>query len=258
MAAIPNFNAKNFTDETDVDNPYLTYEPGTIFTYEVRDADGKLTETRTVTVTDETKEFHFGDETVTCIVVIDEVTEGKGNKLVEVAKDYFAQDDNGNVWYFGEDVDNYEKGKLVDHEGSWLAGENGAEPGIVMLADPKKGATYDQENAPDIAEDFATVKSLNATTTLEAFDDKTLDNLIKTLDINPLETDPAGQFLAKENKYYSNETGFNTEVYAETFELDPDSNKYVLAETVELVEVTHSDSALQLALGATAAGELLL
>jgi hypothetical protein len=258
MAAIPKFNAKNFTEGTLVDNPYLTYEPGTVFTYEVRNEDGKLTEIRTVTVEETTKPITIDGVTINCIIVTDEVRLAKNNKLVEVASDYFAQDNSGNVWYFGEDVKNYQNGKFVDTEGSWIAGTDGAEPGIVMLADPKIGATYDQENAPEIAEDFATVKDLNATTTLEAFD-TTLNDLLQTEDINPLETDPdTGQLLATENKYYSNDTGFNTEVYAETFELDPDSNEYVLAETVELVSVDSTSQLVQAGFGATAAGELLL
>jgi hypothetical protein len=258
--AVPKFNAKNFTEGTLVDNPYLTYEPNTVFTYEVRDGDDKLTETRTVTVTDTTKPIEIDGVTINCIVVIDEVRLAKNNKLVEVAYDYFAQDNSGNVWYFGEDVENYKNGKFVDNEGSWLAGQTVpsgevAQPGIVMLAQPKEGVTYDQENAEGIAEDYATIIDLNASP-----DNITFDDLLKTEDINPLEKDPeSGQLLATENKYYSNETGFNTEVYAETFELDPDSNEYELAETVELVSVTSDSTSqvVQAGFGATG-GELLL
>ncbi len=56
--------------------------------------------------------------------------------LIEEAFDYYAQGDYGGVWYFGEDVDNFENGKLKDHGGSWLAGEKGALPALLMPGDP--------------------------------------------------------------------------------------------------------------------------
>jgi hypothetical protein len=107
-------------------------------------------------------------------------------ELVEVARDYFAQHKNGDVYYFGERVDNYEDGKLKDHAGQWLAGENGAQPGIFMPAAPKVGETLSLELAPGIAEDKATVLSLTDSVKVPA---GTYSNCLKTRDFTPLEPD---------------------------------------------------------------------
>jgi hypothetical protein len=69
--------------------------------------------------------------------------------LAETAYDFFAQDDAGNVWYFGEDVFNYEDGELKDTEGTWLAGKDGP-PGMIMPDDPQVGDTFRPENIPDL------------------------------------------------------------------------------------------------------------
>jgi hypothetical protein len=114
-----------------------------------------------------------------------------------------------------------------------------------MEAAPKKGDTYDQENAPGIAEDEATVTSLNGKATLEKFG--TLSNLLVTLDLNPLERDPVtNELAAQENKYYSNLAGFHGEVFAQTYELDEETHKYVLAETEQLFSVTPAGGTTQL------------
>ena len=76
---------------------------------------------------------------------------------VEITDDWYAQDKDGNVWYLGESVDNYENGKVVDHEGSWEAGVDGAQPGIAMPANPKPGMTYRQEYSKGVAEDKGAV-----------------------------------------------------------------------------------------------------
>jgi hypothetical protein len=79
-------------------------------------------------------------------------------KVSEVTDDWFAQDNEGNVWYFGEFTTDIESGS---HEGSWEAGVHGAKPGIIMESQPKVGDTYNQEVAKGVAEDKATVLSLN-------------------------------------------------------------------------------------------------
>ena len=159
------------------------------------------------TVTSDTKEI-LG---VTCVVVDDKTFDASGN-LIESTLDYFAQDVDGNVWYFGEDTRSFEDGH-VSKEGSWLAGKHVpggdiAAPGIIMLASPDKddiGVTYQQELAPGVAEDEATVKSVNAVVTLE-FDNKLAidkyQHVLKTEDINPLE-DP----VPVENKFYAEGVG---------------------------------------------------
>jgi hypothetical protein len=106
--------------------------------------------------------------------------------LVEVALDYFAQHRDGSVYYFGERVDNYEDGLLRDHAGQWLAGEGDNLPGIIMPAQPVIGQTYQQERAPGVAEDAATVLSTNETVTVPA---GRFTGCLKTRDFNPLEPD---------------------------------------------------------------------
>jgi hypothetical protein len=113
--------------------------------------------------------------------------------IVEVAFDYFAQHRDGSVWYFGEDVDNYEDGVLKDHASAWLAGVDGAQPGIIMPASPVVGQTFQQERAPGVAEDEATVLALNETVTVPA---GTYTGCMKTEDRNPLENNPP------ENKWH--------------------------------------------------------
>jgi hypothetical protein len=105
-------------------------------------------------------------------------------ELVELALDYFAQHRDGSVWYFGERVDNYEDGVLRDHAGEWLAGEDGNEPGIIMPAQPAVGQTYQQENAPGVAEDMATVLALDEAVSVPAGD---YDGCMRTREFTPLE-----------------------------------------------------------------------
>ena len=83
-------------------------------------------------------------------------------RIQEVAIDYFAQADDGSVWYFGEDVANYEDGTVADHDGAWLAGKDGP-PGMIMPADPRVGDVYRSENIPGLVFEQDTVRSTTAT-----------------------------------------------------------------------------------------------
>jgi hypothetical protein len=83
-------------------------------------------------------------------------------RIHEVALDWYAQDDAGNVWYFGEDVFNYEDGVVADTDGTWIAGEDGP-PGMIMPAEPQIGQAYRPENIPDLVFEEVTVKSLDLT-----------------------------------------------------------------------------------------------
>jgi hypothetical protein len=80
----------------------------------------------------------------------------------EVALDWYAQDDAGNVWYFGEDVFNYEDGVVADTDGTWIAGEDGP-PGMIMPADPEVGQAYRPENIPDSVFEEVIVKTVDLT-----------------------------------------------------------------------------------------------
>lgn len=86
-----------------------------------------------------------------------------GGRILEVALDFYAQADDGSVWYLGEEVDNYgEDGKIADHDGTWLAGTDGP-PGMIMPANPQVGDLYHPENIPDLVFETVTVLETNLT-----------------------------------------------------------------------------------------------
>ncbi|MEU4191792.1 hypothetical protein AB0E69_07840 [Kribbella sp. NPDC026611] len=86
------------------------------------------------------------------------------NVLAERTSDYFAQDRCGNVWYFGEDTAELDAhGRVVSREGTFHAGVDGAQPGVVMQAHPQLGRYFRQEWYAGQAEDVFKVISLNAT-----------------------------------------------------------------------------------------------
>ena len=86
-----------------------------------------------------------------------------GGRIVEVALDFYAQADDGSVWYLGEEVDNYgDDGTIADHEGTWLAGTDGP-PGMIMPADPQVGDVYHPENIPDLVYETVTVLETDQT-----------------------------------------------------------------------------------------------
>ena len=116
-----------------------------------------------------------------------------------MSRNYFAISARTNsVYYFGEDVDMYKDGRVTDHEGAWLAGVNGAKPGLMMPGEPLIGARYYQEVAPRVAMDRAEVVSLTAKVTTPA---GAFTNVLRTTETTPLE--PA----AKEDKYYARGVG---------------------------------------------------
>lgn len=158
-----------------IDNPYLPLEPGTTFVYRGT-SDGEV-ETSTVAVTNERKVI-LG---VTCVVVLD-LVEVSG-ELKEKTLDWYAQDREGNVWYFGERTEEYENGAIVSTEGSWEAGVDGAKAGILMKADPKPGETYRQEYYVGEAEDWARVLRLNEDVTVAY---ASFENVLVTKDSTPL------------------------------------------------------------------------
>jgi len=111
-----------------------------------------------ITVLDETKEIN-GIPTR----VVEEREEING-ELYEISRNFFAIDqETGDVFYFGEEVDFYDKGNIVRHSGAWLAYENGNQPGLIMPGTPEVGMKYYQELAPGIALDRAEVISISET-----------------------------------------------------------------------------------------------
>jgi hypothetical protein len=85
-----------------------------------------------------------------------------GGRLEEVALDYYAQADDGSVWYFGEDVFNYRDGVIADTEGTWLAGREGP-AAMIMPADPRVGDAYRSENVPGLVFEEVTIGAVGRT-----------------------------------------------------------------------------------------------
>jgi hypothetical protein len=124
-----------------------------------------------------------------------EEKETEGGNLVEVSRNYFAMcKPTNNAFYFGEDVDMYEDGKIVSHEGAWLAGQNGSKAGMIMPGKAEVGLKYYQEIAPGVAEDRAEIMSVNDTLDTPA---GTFKQVLKTEETNALKP---GE---KEFKFYA-------------------------------------------------------
>jgi hypothetical protein len=136
---------------TNIDNTYWPMKPGSRWVYAENDAAGKK-EKAVVTVTNRTKTIANG---VKARVVRDVVTEN--GTPVEITEDWYAQDDKGNVWYFGEATAEYKNGKVDTRKGSFEAGVDGAQAGIALPADPVPGLSYRQEYYKGQAEDKGAV-----------------------------------------------------------------------------------------------------
>ena len=149
--ACPSFSAGNFRSPTKITNRYFPLKPGDLYTYKGNSK--KVPVVDTVYVTRNTATIAG----VTTVEVRDRVYES--DVLTEDTLDWYAQDDSGNVWYFGEFATQLPGGT---HDGSWTAGVDGAQPGYIMEAAPAVGDNYCQENAPGIAEDAGLVVSLTA------------------------------------------------------------------------------------------------
>jgi hypothetical protein len=171
---------------TEIDNPYWPMRPGSRWIY--REGGQRVV----VTVTGGTKRI-MGIDTR---VVHDVVTEN--GELVEDTYDWYAQDDDGNIWYLGEDTKEYENGEVVSTAGSWEAGVDDAQPGILLPAEPEPGMTYRQEYYEGKAEDAAEVLSLDERVRVPfgAFEE-----VLQTKDVTPLEPDLV------EHKYYAKGIG---------------------------------------------------
>jgi hypothetical protein len=185
----PKIRPKEFVST--VDNPYFPLTPGDRYVYEGHTDVGN--ERIVVEVTDQKKTI-MGVPTV---VVHDKAY--VNGRLEESTSDWYAQDRDGNVWYFGEATQTYDKnGKPKTTKGSWTGGVDGAKPGIQMLADPQPGKVYRQEFRRGLAEDFGKVLSVTAAATVPV---GTFPETVKTKDFTPLEP------KLIEHKYYAPDLG---------------------------------------------------
>jgi len=202
----PQINPDDFT--TNIDNKYFNFKSGKTYVFEGITDEGS--ERIEVYLTENIKKI-MG---VRVAEVRDRVY--VDGDLAEDTRDWYAQDKNGNVWYFGESSKDFINGKLVSTDGSWVAGVYGAKPGIVMKADPLPGDEYYQEYYPGVAEDKGMVIAvgLSVKTKYGSF-----SNCVQTKDWNPLEP---GE---EEYKYFCPGIGF-------VYESEIDGS-----ETVQLIDV---------------------
>jgi hypothetical protein len=155
-----------------IDNPYWPMAPGSTWVY------GEGGRRVSVTVTDKTKEI-LG---IRATVVHDVVSED--GEVVEDTYDWYGQDKDGNLWYLGEDTKEFENGKVKSTEGSWEAGVDGAEAGVLLPGEPEVGMSYRQEYYKGEAEDAGEILSLDerVEVTFGRF-----DHVLETKDYTPLE-----------------------------------------------------------------------
>jgi hypothetical protein len=152
-------DAPSFSNPTEITNPLnpVSEVSSAVVLGEV-DGDALRIE---ITLLPETRVVEWNGQPVECVV--SQFVGYLEGRMKEVALDVFAQSDDGDVWYFGEDVANYaDDGHIADMEGAWLAGRDGP-PGIITPDDPEVGDAYRSENIPGLVFEESTVKSVEMT-----------------------------------------------------------------------------------------------
>ncbi len=239
---VPDFSAAVFDSSLQIDNPYWPLVPGRTYIYEGTIVDSETDETESETII---IDILHATRTVMGIetrVVHDRVfLEGL---LIEDTFDWYAQDNDGNVWYMGEDVTDFEyddEGNLIgtSHPGQWEAGVDGALPGQIMKANPQVDDHYYQEFYSGIAEDEGKVLALNETITIAA---GTFENTIRTRDSSALDD-------AFAHKSYAPGVGTVREL-----EFDGATGAHV--GTVELVSIVPEPTAILMLLSGLSLGLL--
>ena len=163
-------------------NAYITMQPGRVLRLEHGN------DTLIVTVLAQTQQV---DGVVTGVL---EERETKHGKLIEVSRNFLATHRNtGDVYYFGEDVDNYKNGKIVDHASAWRAGTGGARFGLMIPAKPTVGQTFYQEIAPKVAMDRVEVVATNETVRTPA---GTFEHCVHLRETTPLERGVSHKYYA--------------------------------------------------------------
>src|SRR5262245_17000269 len=147
----PVIDPQNFTQPKP--NPLFPFETGASWTYNEQTDEGL--QVNVVTITDQTKLI----DGVVCKAVHDTVA--LDGAIIEDTFDYFAEDNDGTVWYFGEISEEFQDVAIPNFDGSFISGIDGAKPGIIMLAAPTVDTTYRQEYLVNEAEDVATVVALD-------------------------------------------------------------------------------------------------
>jgi hypothetical protein len=209
------FNLEECTLSPNGVNDYFFLEPGYQLTLEGEDEGEEIV--LIITVLEQTR---LVDGTETRIV---EERESADGELVEVSRNFFAIcEETGDIFYFGEEVDDYEDGEIVSHEGAWEAGVDDARPGIIVPGNPEVGMKYYQEVAPGVAEDRAEIISLNEVVDTPA---GRFNKVLKVEETNPLEGNE------KEYKFHAPGVGLIQDAELKLV-------KYVLPEVQEGDKVT--------------------
>lgn len=179
-------SAHRFIDSFNIDkaelastgrNPYFILESG--FQLVLEGKEGGKALVLTITVLNETK---YVDGIESRVVEEKETVNGQ---VKEISRNYLAiSRRTGDVFYFGEDVDDYENGQVAGHGGAWLSGVNGARFGLMMPGTPVVGARYHQEFAPGIAMDRARIVNVTERLTTPA---GRFEKCLKTEETSPLE-----------------------------------------------------------------------
>lgn len=232
--SIPEFDANNFDNPTQIDNPWFPMRPGTQYIYEGTTEEAGLTIPHRViiTFTDMTKTING----VPTLVAWDQ--DFSAGSLVETELSFFAQDNDGNVWRLGEYPEVYEEGKLVEVP-TWIAGLKGARAGMIITADPKLGEPrFSQGWAPAVNfTDHAQVSQVGEKTCVPV---DCYENVL-VIEEYSLEEPDASQL-----KYYAQDVG-NVRVgwkgedatqetleLVEFIELSPEAMEVVRAQALEL------------------------
>lgn len=163
-------------------NPYFILIPGYELVLEGEDHGEQVRVV--ISVLDKTKDVRLPGtgKVKTRIVKEREYVDGE---LAEISRNYFAVcKETNSVFYFGENVKIYERGRIVSRAGSWLAGENGAVPGLIMPGTFLLGSRYFQEIAPDAAMDRAKNSRMGLTVNTPA---GTFSDCVKVVETTPLE-----------------------------------------------------------------------
>jgi len=189
-----------FSDPLTITNVYQPVAPGQIKVFK-----GHKGSARSVIVDlylDATRTFQVNNVDVPCRIV--QETEFEGGHLAEISRNFFAQADDGSVYYFGEIVDTYDNGQIVDHEGSWLVGgatdpndpvttAGAPAPSLFMPATPETGDVFKQEDLLPVVDETDTIRRVGQTVTTPA---GRMMNCLRVLETSVL--DPAS-----ETKWYA-------------------------------------------------------
>ena len=207
-----------FTHPLDITNAYMPFQPGGMKVFTGVDGESKTAVVDTYLT--ETRSFSWNGQTVECRILRE--TSFAAGKLLEIADNYFAQSDDGTVYYFGEVVDNYDGPVVADHHGSWLVG------GPVRPGDPAETAV-----------------AVNPAVFMPGKPE--LGDVFKPEDLFPL-VDETARVVATAEKLRFNGLRFkDVLVLKETTQLSPAKEKKWYAPGVGVVMAASADELLQLA-----------